>query len=177
MGENAAMAAELIRINLGCGRKYLDGWVNCDVVSTVRADRYFDLEKFPYPFEDGSATEILMDNVLEHLEDIPGTMTELHRILAPGGTVLIKVPYGKSDWALQDPTHKHYFTERSMDYFTVGHEYSFYSEARFECLEARLVADSTTLRHVMRNLIPFRSILRYFLFNLYDGVHFRLRKP
>lgn len=171
------MPTALLKINLGCGEKYLDGWTNCDVVQSIRADHYFNLEHFPYPLDSSCASMILMDNVLEHLSDIPKTMEEIFRILAPGGEIIIKVPYGKSDWALQDPTHKHYFTERSMDYFTLGHAYNFYSGARFECLEARLVADSTTVRHKLRNLIPFRSVLRYFLMNLYDGIHFRLRKP
>lgn len=171
------MADQLQKINLGCGQKYLDGWVNCDVVRSVKADKYFDLETFPYPLKSDSAEEILMDNVLEHLSDIPATMGELFRICAPGGIITIKVPYGKSDWALQDPTHKHYLTERSMDYFTAGHAYNFYSDIQFELVEARLVADSDTMRHKLRNLIPFRSVLRYFLFNLYDGIHFKLRKP
>lgn len=171
------MANELVKINLGCGQKYEDGWINCDVVQSVKADKYFDFESFPYPLEDGSASYILMDNVLEHLSDIPATMTELYRILAPGGIVDIRVPYGKSDWALQDPTHKHYFTERSMDYFTEGHDYNFYADVTFKLRKAELVADSVSMRHKMRNLIPFRHVLKYFLCNLYDGIHFELEKP
>ena len=38
------------------------------------------------------------------------------------------------------------------------------------------VADSVSLRHKLRNLIPFRSVLRFFLYNLYDTVHFELQK-
>jgi predicted SAM-dependent methyltransferase len=86
-----------VRINLGCGRKYLEGYLNCDVNSTVKADRYFNLEEFPYPLDSGIADEILLDNVLEHLEDVPTVMAELHRILKSGGRVRIIVPYTKSD--------------------------------------------------------------------------------
>lgn len=166
-----------IKLNLGCGNKYLEGYINCDISRQVRADRYFDLNEFPYPFPDNYADEILMDNVLEHLNDIPAVMKELFRILKPGGRLKIIVPYGKSDWALQDPTHKHLFTEQSMYYFTEGWPYSFYTDVRFRLIEARLQSDSTTWRHKLRNVIPFRSILRYFLFNMYDSIYFELEKP
>jgi len=165
-----------MKINLGCGRKYLEGYVNCDVVATVRADRYFDLNTFPYPFADGSADEIFMDNVMEHLDDVVRVMTELHRILRPGGVLRIIVPYAKTDWAFQDPTHKHFFTERSMDYFTAENPYSFYLPCRFKVLESRLYGDRESWRQRARNLLPFKSVLRFFLNNIYDCVSFRLEK-
>lgn len=165
-----------MKINLGCGRKYLEGYVNCDVVPAVRADRHFDLNTFPYPFADSSADEIFMDNVLEHLDDVVRVMTELHRVLKPGGVLRIIVPYAKTDWAFQDPTHKHFFTERSMDYFTTESPYSFYLPCRFKVLEARLYGDNETPRQRMRNLLPFKSVLRFFLNNVYDCVSFRLEK-
>jgi SAM-dependent methyltransferase len=166
-----------IKLNLGCGEKLLPGYVNCDVLPHVKADRHFDLDAFPYPFEDDTAEEIFMDNVLEHLADVPAVMGELHRILRPGGRLRIKVPYGKTDWALQDPTHKHYFTERSMDYFTVGHPYSYYCTFKFRLVEARLFGDSTNWMHKARNLLPFKNVLRYFFWNIYDGIYFELEKP
>ncbi|HNQ89704.1 MAG TPA: methyltransferase domain-containing protein [Verrucomicrobiota bacterium] len=166
-----------MKINLGCGRRYLPGYLNCDVVPEVKADRHFDLDIFPYPLETGSADEILMDNVLEHLGDIPRVLTELHRVLKPGGVLRIIVPYAKADWAYQDPTHRHYFTERSMDYFAGEGRYDFYAPVRYELRRAELVAHRTNWMHRVRNLLPFRSVLRYFLFNMYDVVEFDLAKP
>ena len=164
------------KVNLGCGQKLLDGYLNCDVLEHIKADRHFDLETFPYPLADAFADEILMDNVLEHLDDIPKVMGELHRILKTGGVLKILVPYGKSDWALQDPTHRHYFTEASMNYFCEGHPYSYYSTFRFKLIQATLFTDNETTRHKLRNMIPFRGALRYFLTNLYDGIYFELEK-
>jgi SAM-dependent methyltransferase len=166
-----------VRVNLGCGRKYLDGYINCDVITSVRSDRCFDLNVTPYPFEADSVDEILADNVLEHLEDVVRTMEEIHRILRPGGTATILLPYSKSDGALHDPTHRHFFTERSMDYFALEHPYNFYSSARFIIRKARLVANNHTTRLRLRNLIPFKGILRYFFYNMYDIIHFELQKP
>lgn len=165
-----------LRLNLGCGQKYLEGYVNCDVLKHIKADRHFSLDEFPYPFEVDSVDEVILDNVLEHLQDVVQVMRELHRILRPGGRLRIWVPYGKTDWALQDPTHKHYFTERSLDYFTDDNAYSYYVTFRFRKVEARLYGDSTTWMHKMRNALPLKSALRYFLWNIYDGIYFELEK-
>lgn len=164
----------MIKLNLGCGDQYLEGYVNCDILDTIKVDKKFDLTKFPYPFEDSHADEILLDNVLEHLPDIVGTMRELHRILKPGGVVKIYVPYGKADRALQDPTHIHFFTEKSMNYFTDDYHFSYYTTFRFKKIKAELFTGSGTKLMRLRNLIPLRSLLKYFLFNMYDGVYFEL---
>ncbi len=165
-----------LKINLGCGMSYLSDYVNCDVLPHVRADKHFDLNALPYPFESGCADEIFMDNVLEHLDEVPRVLAELHRILKPGGLLRIIVPYAKTDWAFQDPTHKHFFTERSMDYFAEGGKWSFYSLVKFKIAKAELVGHNTTWLHKLRNLIPMKRFLRYFLFNLYDNVYFELVK-
>lgn len=170
------MKTEEIKLNLGCGRKLLPGYINCDIAESIKADKHFNLECFPYPFDDNSVDKILMDNVLEHLTDVIATMKELHRILKRGGIVEIYVPYGKSDWALQDPTHKHYFTERSMDYFAEGFGCNFYSAARFKILNKDLVSGRSSFKNKLRDLLPFRNILRYFFWNIYDGIYFKLEK-
>ncbi len=167
------------RINLGCGGTYMDGWVNCDVNHRVKADVYFDANKPPYPLESDMAEFILMDNVMEHLDDIPAVMDELYRILAPGGVLRVLVPYGKTEGALWDPTHTHTFTEQSMDYFCFNTEKSkiTYSTHRFELLKAKLLSFNNNTHSKIRNLIPFRKYLKYFLWNMYDGIEFELRKP
>ena len=152
------------------------GYVNCDVVTRIKADKHFDLDVVPYPFEPGCADEILLDNVLEHLDNIPQVMGELHRILRVGGVLRIYVPYGKSDVALQDPTHRHYFTEKSLDYFTGGDACDFYSPARFRAGRAELYCVRTNFGHTLRNCLPFKQVLRYFLYNIYDGIYFELEK-
>lgn len=162
-----------IKLNLGCGQKYLIGYINCDYSKNLKKDKFIDLNKFPYPFKDNYADEILMDNVLEHLDDIPSIMMELYRILKKDGILKIIVPYAKSDWAFQDPTHKHFFTEKSMDYFT---DKGFYTEFKFILLKADLRCDKENIKQRLRAYIPFRNILRYFFFNLYDGVYFELKK-
>ena len=86
-----------MKVNLGCGNKILQGWVNLDKYDVYPVDVVHDLETFPYPFETGSCTEILMNHVLEHLgadaDIFNGVVKELHRICAsmtPGSTSMCR---------------------------------------------------------------------------------------
>jgi len=54
-------------------------------------------------------------------------------VLRPGGRVVIQVPYFRSIDAFSDPTHKHFFTAQSLDYFVEGSKLAtyHYSKALF----------------------------------------------
>lgn len=82
-----------LRINFGCGRFPIPGWVNVDLDPQAQADVRHNLEQFPYPFESGSADEIMASHVLEHLHDPFAAMGEFARILRPGGALTIRVPH------------------------------------------------------------------------------------
>ncbi len=163
-----------MKLNLGCGNIKIDGFTGVDHVKTQATDVVHSLDAFPYPFEESSVDEILMDNVLEHLVDVVKVMEELHRLLKPGGLLKINVPYAKSDGAFKDPTHKHFFTERTFQYFTEDYTYNYYSNARFTTKRVRLISWSNSLGQKIRNLIPFRNFLKYFLLNMYDELCFEL---
>lgn len=165
----------MVKLNLGCGDKYLKGYINTDNNKSIKADKYFDLNSLPYPFKDNFADVILMDNVLEHLDDIISIMNELHRVVKPTGLIEIYLPYGKSDGALQDPTHKHYFTERSMNYFEIGNPYGYYTKKKFKILQKKLFSVNSTKLSKFRLIIPFKPILKYFFFNIYDALYFKLQ--
>jgi len=53
----------------------------------------FDLDVFPYPFEDNTFDEIYSAHVLEHVTDMGKTMEELTRIGKPGCEIKVIVPY------------------------------------------------------------------------------------
>jgi SAM-dependent methyltransferase len=81
-----------------------------------------DLEVLPWPFEDGSAEEIALVHVLEHLgaaRDIfLGIVKELYRVLQPGGALRIHVPHPRSEGFLNDPTHVRPVTPQIMSLFS-----------------------------------------------------------
>ncbi len=81
------------KLNLGCGEDFKEGYVNVDFHSHVSIDVQHDLNSFPYPFEAASFDHILASHVLEHLDRPFVVMKELHRILKPGGTLIVKVPH------------------------------------------------------------------------------------
>lgn len=164
-----------IKLNLGCGKKYIDGYINCDFVSSVKAEKHFNLNNIPYPFPDNFADEILLDNVLEHLIDVTTVMEEMYRLLKKNGVLKIFVPYFKSDGAFNDPTHLHYFSERSMDYYSTDFEYNYYSKARYKIVQANLFCANKSLKSKIRTFIPFKNILKFFFFNMYDGLYFELK--
>ena len=165
------------KLNLGCGEKKILGFTGVDFIRTSATDIIHDLNKFPYPFTDNSIEEILMDNVLEHLNNTIKVMEELYRICKDGAIIKIYVPYFKSNSAFTDPTHKVFFTETSFKYFEKEHPNHYYTKARFEVINKKLIAQTKykDAKHFFRNLIPFKKILRYFLFNIYDEIYFELR--
>jgi SAM-dependent methyltransferase len=119
-------------LDLGCGRRKLAGAIGVDANRQSAADVIIDLNVFPYPFAANSFDVIHCDGILEHLDDIMRVMTELHRIARPNALIQITTPYFSSVDAFTDPTHKHYFSARSFDYFTGDFpEYGFYSQVRF----------------------------------------------
>jgi SAM-dependent methyltransferase len=48
------------------------------------------------PFEDHSYDFIICNHVLEHIPDDTKAMQELYRVLAPGGTAILQVPYDRN---------------------------------------------------------------------------------
>lgn len=107
----------MTKLNLGCGKDIKKGYINADIVQSEGVDNNFDFNIFPYPFSSNEFDEILADNILEHLDDIPKVMKELHRISKPGGHLRIIVPYYNCYGAYNDITHKHYFSHLSFDPF------------------------------------------------------------
>jgi SAM-dependent methyltransferase len=74
----------------------------------------------------------LAHDVLEHLADLPTAMSNVLRLLKPGGLFEILVPYDLGLGAWQDPTHVRAFNERSWLYYTDWHWYLGWTEARFD---------------------------------------------
>jgi SAM-dependent methyltransferase len=99
----------------------MPGWVNVDAKALPGVDVVADLERCrtqPLPFPDDAADELLLSHVIEHIDDTLGLMQELHRIARPGAIATIRCPYGGSDDADEDPTHRRRFFVNSFGYFS-----------------------------------------------------------
>lgn len=104
-------------LDVGCGGRKLPGSVGMDILRLPGVDVVHDLNQTPWPFPQRHFDLIFLNHVLEHVDDVVGTMEEIHRILAPGGRVVIQVPYFRCVDAYNDPTHTHFFTAHTLDYF------------------------------------------------------------
>lgn len=92
-----------------------------------------DLEQEPLPYADGQFDVVIASHVLEHLENAQDAVADWHRILVPGGTLLIGVPMhlgpvaslarlryrlrGRKRWG-----HCHFFSMRTLRRFLRGYD-------------------------------------------------------
>src|SRR3989338_8777134 len=123
-------------LHLGCGMFKIPGSIGIDINKNSHADIIHDLNKFPYPLKANTFEEIIAENILEHLDDIPKVMEEIYRIAKNHATFIITTSHFSSVDSFTDPTHKHFFTSRTFDYFIPGTDlYKYhYSKTSFKKL-------------------------------------------
>jgi len=135
-------------LDVGCGQNKVAGAIGIDSNPRSHADVIHDLGVFPYPFEKDRFDEVVCRHVLEHVPDVIGLMTELHRITKPGGRLKIVTPhYTNPDWAT-DPTHRNHFNSYSFNCFVPDETpFPFYTE-----IELRPVRTHVSLANLWRAL-------------------------
>ena len=82
-----------MRLNLGCGTKKLEGWINIDAVEACQPDVIHDITQ-PLPYADLTADEVLAEDLLEHFDKYARYLVfyEWARVLRMGGKITIQVP-------------------------------------------------------------------------------------
>lgn len=123
-------------LDVGCGLNKTEGSIGIDFVALPEVDVIWNLNTFPWPFENETFDEIIFNHSITHLDDIVGVMNEIHRISKPGAKVVIVTPHFSSDNMFTDPTMKFFMGIRSMDYFsntnsTLSKKYGYYIKTRF----------------------------------------------
>jgi len=144
-------------LDVGCGSRKLLGADGIDVVSSSDADVVHDLSSFPWPYKDNTYDIILMNHSLEHMEDVLKTMAEVHRIAKSGAHIVIQVPHFRCLDAYVDPTHRHFFTSRSLDYFI---EDSKYADYNYVPIRFKKLGFWYGWPHFSKN--PFRQLIKTF---------------
>ncbi len=139
-------------LNLGCGRKKLPNAVNLDITPDTEPDVVHNLNVRPWPFENDRFAKVVANDVIEHLDDIVGVMSELHRVCRNRALLHIVVPHFSCANAFTDPTHRHYFGWQSFDYFTGEHHHDYYTRERFRTIRRQLVFESTLTNKLVRRL-------------------------
>lgn len=89
----------MVRVNVGCGRRPLPGYINLDMQRYAGAE--YALAEFVMcdirdglPFEDESVAEVRADQFIEHLtlEELRAFLQECHRVLCEWGEVRLSFP-------------------------------------------------------------------------------------
>lgn len=105
------------KINLGCGKKIKEGYLNIDFIKAEGVDMVCDLNQYPWPFQDNTFDEVYASHFLEHLLDFKKTMEEIRRICRNKAKVTIRAPHFSCGVSFRDPTHQHFFSYFTFDYF------------------------------------------------------------
>ena len=141
-----------LRLQLGCGRKIKEGWLNVDL--NGHADLCLDLRE-SLPFLSNSCTLIYSEHFLEHLNyptEVMFLLEESYRILKPGGIFSVGVP--DTEWPLRA-----YFDQEYTEYFRIAKErwHPKWCETRMDHInyhfrqgkEHCFAYDFETLKHVL----------------------------
>jgi predicted SAM-dependent methyltransferase len=169
------------RLNLGCGQRPREGWINLDLVPGAGVDVVADLDRCktqPLPFPPERFDEFWGSHVLEHLRDPVPFMQELYRVAKPDATATFLLPYGSSDDAFEDPTHvRPWFISSFAVFGQVG------PKAPPPNYEADWVTDEIVLdvaadwAHGKTNQILLDEVDRFRNVVKQMRVHFRAQKP
>lgn len=179
-----------MRFNMGCGVNFLEGYLNVDRFPPLKWDHdeptelfhRWDLERFPWPWDDNCADEILFNHSLEHMGADPAIfcriMQEVYRISKNNCNIFINVPHPRHDDFINDPTHVRVITPEVLSLFSwknceewkkggfANSPLAFYYNVDFEVVSAQAVPDekfvtsrkyfnyySDLLPHVWNNML------------------------
>lgn len=113
-------------IDLGCGKvplyasykDYVSEVVCVDWGNTAHRTNHLDQEcdlTKPLPFRDGEFDTVILSDVLEHLPQPMSLWSEVARLLAPRGSVLVSVPFYY--WLHEEPYDFFRYTEHALRWF------------------------------------------------------------
>jgi len=141
----------MAKLNLGCGHKRPDGFVQHDLtLHSPWVDVAWDLNVLPWPWEDGAFEMVVAASVLEHLtHNLLISMNEVWRIMAPEGVAVVKLPYWKAGISWNDPTHRHLVGPgvfEQLDPRTKrGHQYFFYTPYKWRIESTKFNQPKTSI--------------------------------
>jgi predicted SAM-dependent methyltransferase len=80
-------------LNVGCGKKFHNNWLNVDIAPTEPEVTPMDLTR-KWKIEDNSMDCVYHSHVLEHVpkEAVKGFVSECYRVLKPGGVIRVVAP-------------------------------------------------------------------------------------
>ena len=82
-----------LRLHLGCGRRYIPGFVHVDLANFEHIDHHHDISRLPM-FGSGSVDLIYVCHAFEYFDRVqaPAVLAEWRRVLKVGGVLRVAVP-------------------------------------------------------------------------------------
>ncbi len=149
-----------MKLNIGCGKVKLDGFVNIDKAKEVNPDKVVDIEK-GLPFKDSKFTHIFSEHCLEHIrpEKWAFVLNEIQRVARDGCILELYLPF---DNVGQRTNADHYrtFSWHSFDQFLDGSEREYYSDLNLWSL----IGYPNKIVKLFFYLFPFLKYEVYFRF-------------
>jgi len=115
----ARKSLQEVKLNIGCGEDYQEGYFNIDISPKVKTDECYDINE-GIREEGDTVSEIQAGCVLEQVDDFVKTLNECHRVLKRGGRLIGYVPSTDPNVLHYDPMDKRFFQEDSFRYFVTG---------------------------------------------------------
>lgn len=161
------------KLNLACGRDIRLDAVNMDRVRLGGVDVAHDATRTPWPFLDGRFDVIEANHFFEHIphehaghEPFFRIMEECHRVLRPGGRLVVRVPYWRDAHSVHGhPQHTRVIVPDTWGVFDSMSTEAYHSRARFRLETWRLT----------RRRMPRWPHIRYRNIPLFE--HARVRIP
>jgi len=105
-----------VKINVGCGFRKIEGFVNLDIDRRCNPDILCDITA-GLPYKDGSLDYIYTSHCLEHMWNVEDVIKDFHRVLKPGGVLEITVPYYPGRCAVAGDGHVRFFTMETFSLY------------------------------------------------------------
>jgi ubiquinone/menaquinone biosynthesis C-methylase UbiE len=155
-------------LDIGCGSNKVPGAVGLDKRSCKDVDVICDFE-YGLPIRDSRVTAVYLRHVIEHVRDLVHLMEEIYRVSKKDAIVYVEAPYYSSRGAFRDPTHLHFISEDTFQYFEYPADYGAKTNFKIE-----------SIRYGYRK--PFRYFPEYirkrfrrYLLNVVDNLSVTLR--
>lgn len=146
-------------IELGCGpkRKFNDS-ITIDIVDLETVDVIADINEGLRFIPDNIIDEVHSSHFLEHVENLEFVMSEIYRVLKPGGRKIGTVPHFSNPHFYSDYTHKSFFGLYTFYYMSKTTSLkrkvpTFYNNLNFKIIDIKFHFYSDfRIRHYIRRV-------------------------
>lgn len=120
-----------------------------------RGARAIRASVFALPFPDASFDEVVFSQVIEHIPVKPQCMSEIRRVLRPGGRLIIGTPdYGRLFWIVlewfYDKLRPEAYAHEHISHFTLGSMRRLLADHGFQHLRSRYVAGGELIQLALK---------------------------